>query len=40
VTHINMQSRYPSTVKIDDFVLLEILDIGKLFHSLMENMFY
>jgi hypothetical protein len=35
----NMQSRHPSTVKIDAFGLPEILGIGKLFHSLLDSMF-
>jgi hypothetical protein len=39
MTHINMQSRHPSTAKIDAFKLPEILGIKKLFHSLLENMF-
>jgi hypothetical protein len=39
MTHINMQSRHPSTAKIYAFILLEILDIRKLFHSLLDNMF-
>jgi hypothetical protein len=31
--HINMRSRHPSTARIDDFVLPEILNIRMLFHS-------
>jgi hypothetical protein len=37
VTHINMQSQYPSTAKIDIFELPEISGIRNLFHSLSEN---
>jgi hypothetical protein len=40
MTHISMQSRHPSTAKIDDFVLPEILNIRRLFHSKLESMFY
>jgi hypothetical protein len=32
MTHINMWSQHPSTAKIDDFILPEILNIGRLFH--------
>jgi hypothetical protein len=39
MTHINMQSRHPSTAKIYVFILPEISGIGKLFYSLLENMF-
>jgi hypothetical protein len=33
MTHTSMQSRHPLTAKIDDFALLEILNIERLFHS-------
>jgi hypothetical protein len=33
MTYINMRSRHPLTKRIDDFVLPEILNIRRLFHS-------
>jgi hypothetical protein len=33
MTHTSMWSQYRSTAKIDEFVLPEILNTGRLFHS-------